>query len=201
MIHSFIIVDCRQAVVEANLCAASEAALSATVDYLNDQDELDVFYLIPAESPAAAASPEEPGIGQRFRLFGRGHTGQLLPECFDESVERTEYRPSGERLYAVSARGAVQPAASGCAADSDCAEPVWELETAVNADGRCLTDQIRQYVTVCGLDGSGLLEPLVQTLLDGGHYVDLLAEGIAFKAADDRAERMETLIELGATVL
>ena len=192
MIHSFIIVDCRQAIVEAGVCSEAEAALAATVDYLNDQDELDVFYLIPAESPDETAPSEEPGAGQRFRLFGRGHIEQLMPVCFDEAVERTDYRPGNERLYTVSA---VQTA------DRGRVETMWDLEMAANADGRCLTDQIRQHVTVCGLDGSGLLEPLVQTLLDGGHYVDLLAEGIAFKTGDDQAERVKTLIELGATVL
>jgi nicotinamidase/pyrazinamidase len=185
MIYSVIIVDCQNDFISGSLpCQNGDAAVAHIIDFLNEQDEVDVFYSLDWHSPNH----------QSFRVNGgpwpvhcvAGTPGAELHEDFYDRVERSEFRPQpANRFY----KGTVddQEEYSAC--------------KAVSEEEKVLEDQIRQHVIVCGLASEYCVRETALELLDAEHQVSILENGVGYIDEAEHLKNMKELQESGIDLI
>ena len=172
MIYSFIVVGCETSDTEQySRQDDPEELIEVIVNYMNEGDELDIFYI-----KTAGLLPDEAGADY------------VVATDFFEKVERYEDRPKRENLFVFPSEGAEELTGDAL------------LEAIRNEDEEKFADQIRQHVMICGLADHTIIDRVVRALIENEDQVEVLKDAIPFVNKKVHREAIDDFLEMGANV-
>lgn len=185
MIYSMIIVDCQNDFISGTLaCKNAEEAVEQIIEFLNEQNDLDVFYSLDWHSPYNKSYKDNGGIWPVHCL--QDTEGAKLEESFYSDVERSEFRPQPANLYYKG---------------QDDEDDGYSAFEAVNEEDKILKDQIRQHVIVCGIATEFCVKETVLQLLEAEHSVSILTNGLGYVNEESHEEVLKELEAAGADLI
>lgn len=179
-----ILVDCQHDFIDGTLaCAHGAEAVAALVQFLNAH-AVRALYTSDWHSPANQSFQMNGGIWPVHCVAGT--RGAALDEAFSREVKDEANRPCGKNLFLKGQDDVVEE---------------YSAYNGRNDAGERLGDIVSSHVYVGGIASEYCVRETVLALLEAGHTVTVLTEGLAYVSKKDHEKNLADLRERGVSFL
>ncbi len=181
---SLIVVDCQYDFIDGSLaCENAESAVKRIIQYINDND-LRVFYSMDWHSRYNRSFKVNGGIWPEHCV--QGERGARIHEDFFKLVEKDEARPSDENVFYKGMDDEIEE---------------YSAYEARNEHQAVLGDSLEDEVIVAGIASEFCVRETVLALLQDGHRVGILKEGLGYVDSEEHLKNLEDLKSRGAQII
>lgn len=179
-----VIVDCQYDFIDGTLaCGHSHEAVEALVRFIN-ASPVRCLYTSDWHSASNGSFKVNGGLWPVHCVAGT--KGAALDPLFAEKVERPENRPSGKNRFLKGQDDLVEE---------------YSAFNGVNEEGKRLKDVVSSHVFVGGIATEYCVKETVLSLLQAGHSVTLLVNGLGYVSRADHEKTLKELKEKGVSLL
>lgn len=180
---NLIIVDCQYDFIDGTLaCGHSQEAVSSLVDFINTHN-VKALYTSDWHSPSNHSFKENGGIWPVHCVAGT--EGAELDEGFQNITDEGN-RPCPQNLFLKGKDDLVEE---------------YSAFNGENSEGKKLSDVVSHHVYVGGIASEYCVRETVLSLLESGHSVTLLEDGLGYVSYEDHVKNIEDLRKRGVEVI
>lgn len=181
---SLVIVDCQYDFIDGTLaCEHSREAVACLIRFMNSHD-VKALYTSDWHSPKNKSFKINGGIWPVHCLAGE--KGSALDERFENEVSDSLNKPKGENTFLKGKDDEVEE---------------YSAYYGMNSEGKILKDVVSSHVYVGGIASEYCVKETVSALLNAGHTVSLLEDGLGYVNKEDHIKVMEELQNAGVEII
>ncbi|WP_409227924.1 isochorismatase family protein [Gudongella sp. SC589] len=181
---SLIVVDCQYDFIDGTLaCENAENAVNSIIKYINSND-IKVHYSKDWHSIHNGSFKDNGGVWPVHCV--QGERGARLHEDFYKHVEKDVKRPKEDNVFYKGIDDEVEE---------------YSAYNAENSQKLSLKDALEDEVIVAGIASEYCVRETVLELLEAGHMVEILKDGLGYVDSEDHLKNLQDLMERGVRII
>lgn len=180
-----IIIDCQNDLITGTLaCHHATDAVENIIDYLNNHQDVEVFYSQDWHSPTNQSFSENGGIWPVHCVANTW--GSALADAFSLKLKNETQMPNESNRYLKGKDDRIEE---------------YSAFYAENKDGKVLFQQLDEEVMIAGIASEYCVLETIKELKKKNHEVHVLFEGLGYVDPETHDQAMETYQDLGVKAL